>query len=179
MKLYFTVSNPCFRRLKTDGLACGFNVFRAAPFLNSKYQFRRQEKTQITVRDNTSQMISWPPTTVKILLSRWRKHLISLIILKLWATCHLGDQNSKSVYKLTLLAYETECGVKKMEVSLWGRASTDCYWHWLWRTRYTISRIKITYRRMPADQRKDMEIRQTEDPFPPKDLILYTWRKNS
>lgn len=36
------------QRLKADALARDFNLFHAAPFLNSKYQFHRRENTNST-----------------------------------------------------------------------------------------------------------------------------------
>lgn len=42
--LYFTGSSLFCRRPKTDVLTCGFHLAHAAPFLNNKYQFHRQEK---------------------------------------------------------------------------------------------------------------------------------------
>lgn len=57
------------QRLKADALARDFNLFHAAPFLNSKYQFHRREKTQIALRYNISQVYISASTMVKIFLS--------------------------------------------------------------------------------------------------------------
>lgn len=53
------------QRLKADALARDFNLFHAAPFLNSKYQFHRREKTQIALRYNISQVYISASTMVK------------------------------------------------------------------------------------------------------------------
>lgn len=51
-------------------------------------------------------------------------------------------------------------GGKENKVGLWGGASVDCHWLWLYRRRHNFTDENNTD--MPADQRKDMEIKQRD-----------------